>query len=38
VDEQSVRIEVALPGLLGVFGRFIATRIQNQGKLLLEKK
>ena len=38
VDERNVRIEVALPGLLGVFGRFIATRIQNESKLLLDKK
>jgi hypothetical protein len=38
VDDRIVRIEVALPGLLGVFSRLVADRLQRQGtKLLLDK-
>jgi hypothetical protein len=38
VDETHVRVEVILPGLLGVLGQIIASRIRQQGMLLLEKK
>jgi hypothetical protein len=37
VGEQDVRIEVALPGLLGVFAGKIAGKLKQQGTLLLEK-
>lgn len=36
VDEQIVRIEVKLPGLLGIFGGLIASRVRSQGTLLLK--
>jgi hypothetical protein len=35
VDDRLVRIEVGLPGLLGVFSRLIADRVQKQGAQLL---
>jgi hypothetical protein len=38
VGEQDVRIEVELPGLLGMFARKIAGKLKQQGTLLLEKK
>ena len=38
VDETHVRVEVILPGLLGALGQIIASRIRQQGMLLLEKK
>jgi hypothetical protein len=38
VTESDIRIEVALPGLLGMFAKKIAHGMQKQGALLLEKK
>jgi putative polyhydroxyalkanoate system protein len=38
VGEQDVRIEVDLPGLLGMFAGRIAGKLKQQGTLLLEKK
>jgi len=38
VSEADIRIEVALPGLLGMFASKIANGLQRQGRLLLEKK
>jgi putative polyhydroxyalkanoate system protein len=38
VGEQDIRIEVDLPGLLGMFGKKIAGSLQRQGRLLLDKK
>jgi putative polyhydroxyalkanoate system protein len=38
VGEQDVRIEVELPGLLGMFANKIAGKLRQQGTLLLEKK
>lgn len=38
VGEQDVRIEVELPGLLGMFAGKIAGKLRQQGTLLLEKK
>jgi putative polyhydroxyalkanoate system protein len=38
VGEQDIRIEVALPGLLGMFAGKIAGKLKQQGTLLLEKK
>jgi hypothetical protein len=38
VEEQDVRIEVELPGLLGAFADKIAGRLRQQGTLLLDKK
>lgn len=38
VGEQDVKIEVALPGLLGMFAGKIAGTLKQQGTLLLEKK
>jgi hypothetical protein len=38
VGEADIRIEVALPGLLGMFANRIAERLERQGPLLLEKK
>lgn len=38
VGEREVRIEVALPGLLGMFAGKIAGKLKQQGTLLLEKK
>jgi hypothetical protein len=38
VEETHVRVEVTLPGLLGVLGQMIASRIREQGTLLIEKK
>jgi hypothetical protein len=38
VTESDIRIDVALPGLLGVFASKIAGSLQRQGALLLEKK
>ena len=37
VFEDSVRVEVALPGMLGFVGRMIAARIEEQGTKLLSK-
>jgi putative polyhydroxyalkanoic acid system protein len=38
VDDTQVRVELILPGLLGVLAQIIASRIQQQGMLLLEKE
>lgn len=38
VNDADIRIEVELPGLLGMFGKKIAGRLQRQGPLLLDKK
>jgi hypothetical protein len=38
VGEQDIRIEVVLPGLLGMFAGKIAGKLKQQGVLLLEKK
>jgi hypothetical protein len=38
VGEQDIRIDVVLPGLLGLFARKIAGKLKQQGTLLLEKK
>jgi hypothetical protein len=38
VGERDVTIEVALPGLLGMFAGKIAGKLKQQGTLLLEKK
>ena len=38
VDERMVRVEVLLPGLLGYLGDKIASRVQREGALLLDKK
>lgn len=38
VGEQDVRIEVELPGLLGMFAGKIMGKLKQQGTLLLEKK
>lgn len=38
VGEQDIKIEVALPGLLGMFAGKIAGKLKQQGTLLLEKK
>lgn len=38
VGEADIRIEVVLPGLLGMFANRIAERLERQGPLLLEKK
>jgi len=38
VGEQDVRIEVDLPGLLGMFAGKISGKLKQQGVLLLEKK
>ena len=38
VGERDVTIEVALPGLLGMFAGKIAGKLKQQGVLLLEKK
>jgi hypothetical protein len=38
VDDRLVRIEVLLPGLLGYLGDKIASRVQREGTLLLDKK
>jgi Putative polyhydroxyalkanoic acid system protein (PHA_gran_rgn) len=38
VGEAIVRVELLLPGLLGVFARTISSRIREQGQKLLEKK
>jgi Putative polyhydroxyalkanoic acid system protein (PHA_gran_rgn) len=35
VDDQVVRIEVRLPGLLGIFSGLIETALQRQGPKLL---
>src|SRR5579864_6131764 len=36
VDERFVRIEIQLPGLLGIFGGLIASRVKRGARLLLE--
>jgi Putative polyhydroxyalkanoic acid system protein (PHA_gran_rgn) len=36
VDERHVRIEVRLPGLLGMFGGLIASRVKRGATLLIE--
>ena len=36
VDERLVRIEVRLPGLLGIFGGLIASRVKRGATLLIE--
>jgi hypothetical protein len=36
VDDQLVRIEVRLPGLLGIFGGLIARRLRSGAALFLE--
>jgi hypothetical protein len=36
VDDQVVRIEVRLPGLLGIFGGLIARRLRSGATLFLE--
>ena len=36
VDERVVRIEVRLPGLLGIFGGLIASRVKRGAILLIE--
>jgi hypothetical protein len=36
VDERLVRIEVRLPGLLGIFGGLIASRVKRGATLLLD--
>jgi hypothetical protein len=38
VGEQDVRIEVTLPGLLGMFAGKISGKLKQTGTLLLEKK
>jgi hypothetical protein len=38
VGERDVRIEVELPGLLGMFANKIAGKLRQQGTLLLEKQ
>jgi putative polyhydroxyalkanoate system protein len=38
IGEEDVRIEVDLPGLLGMFASKIAGKLRQQGTLLLEKK
>jgi hypothetical protein len=38
VGDQDVKIEVTLPGLLGMFANKIAGKLKQQGTLLLEKK
>ncbi len=38
VEEADIRIEVVLPGLLGMFADRITRGLQRQGPLLLEKK
>jgi putative polyhydroxyalkanoate system protein len=38
VNDADIRIEVALPGLLGMFSSKIAGSLRRQGTLLLEKK
>lgn len=38
VGESDIRMEVVLPGLLGMFANKIAGSLQRQGALLLEKK
>lgn len=38
VNDTDLRIEVMLPGMLGFFAKKIATGLQRQGTLLLEKK
>ena len=37
VEDKIVRVEVALPGLLGLFSRLIADQVQRRGSLLLGK-
>ena len=36
VDDRFVRIEVRLPGLLGIFGGLIASRVKRGATLLIE--
>ena len=36
VDERLVRIEVRLPGLLGIFGGLLASRVKRGATLLIE--
>ena len=38
VMEQSVRMDIVLPGLLGVIAGKITGQVKKQGQLLLEKK
>ena len=36
VDDRLVRIEVQLPGLLGIIGGLIASRVKHGATLLIE--
>jgi putative polyhydroxyalkanoic acid system protein len=36
VDERLIRIEVRLPGLLGIFGGLIASRVKRGATMLLD--
>ncbi len=36
VDERLVQIEIRLPGLLGIFGGLIASRVKHGATLLIE--
>lgn len=38
VNDSDIRIEVSLPGLLGMFASKVARGLQQQAPLLLEKK
>jgi len=38
VAEQSVRLELVLPGLLGMMAGRLKGRLQQEGQLLLDKK
>ncbi len=38
VNDTDIRIDVTLPGLLGMFAHKIAGSLQRQGRLLLENK
>ena len=38
VADQSIRLEVLLPGLLGMIANKVRGRLQREGQLLLEKK
>lgn len=38
VADQAVRLEVLLPGLLGMIASKVKGRLQKEGQLLLEKK
>jgi putative polyhydroxyalkanoate system protein len=38
VEDRAVRLEVLLPGLLGMIAGKVKARLQREGQLLLEKK